>query len=399
MKRSLAFSATLLALALALSACGGIVPPTNVPGDNGDAVATQVAATLTALAPTPTPDPLPTSLYYLGRDGGGLYQVFRLATDGVRRVQLTFEPADVNFYSVHPLDGRIAYVSNNVLYLVNGDGSGRQALVDPGPLGTDISYATMRVSAPLWSPDGGTLAYGLNGLVFRNMTTGATNLVMTNNVETFPTFSILREGYEPYAYSPDRTRLLVRVQYYEGQDYGVYDLASGQFRKLVLAEGYGGSCCDPVWSSDSQSVLMASPYLGMLAPGVWRYNASTGVGVALLPDQNPDGSFNFASSPYQAADGSLTFFYANLAGYPDSGETPLALVRSGADAVTGRALVLSLNTLVREGLWVPNGSAVVIARPPAEITDYRSNNIILLRLNGSPELLLAQGAYSLRWGP
>lgn len=398
MKQSRALFTTVLALALAALACAIPGLPASAPAESADSVATSVAATLTAVAPTPIPDPLPAPLYYLGRDSGGLFQVFRLASNGVTRAQLTFEPADVDSFDVHPLDGRIAFVSNNQLLLINADGSGRSILVAPGALNVDEDYYMRRVGTPRWSPDGRTLAYGLNGLVLRDMASGSETRPLTNIVETYPTFSMIREAYQPYEYSPDGGKLLVTIGYYEGQAFGVYTPASGTFVKLALNEGYGGSCCNPNWSRDGSAVLMASPWLGMIEPGLWRFDAASGRGVALLPSQNADSTWNFASSPIDQPDGRLLFFFASMAGFPEGSDTALMLVRSGPDAVTGRALVYPDAMFVSEALWARDASRVVVASPAPDRRDYRDNTLNLIRLDGSPVMLLATGAYSLRWG-
>lgn len=390
---------TLAALACAVPGLPMTAPEgPSAPADAAGAVATSVAATLTAAAPTPVPDPLPAPLYYLGRDSAGRYQVFRLAPDGLTRTQLTFEPADVDSYDVHPLDGRIAYVSNNQLLLVNADGSGRAVLVAPGALSVDEDYYRRRVGVPRWSRDGSILAYGLNGLVLRDMATGGENQPLTNIVEKFDTFSVLRESYEPYEYSPDGSRLMVRIGYYEGQAFGVYVPSSGAFYKLTLDSGYGGDCCNPRWSRDGRAILMASPWLGMIEPGLWRFDAASGRGVALLPSETPTGGWNFASSPLDLPDGNLQFFFASLGGYPEGSDTPLMLVRSGPDAVSGRTVIYPEAMIVSEALWAPDGSRVVVASPAPARSDYRDNTLRLIRLDGGPTLTLASGAYLLRWG-
>src|SRR5512143_4135720 len=135
-----------LMLVLASAGCAGV--PFPFPPQQLDQAATAVAQTLAAIpaptepatpmpaqpspAPTPSsvPDLLPHSLYFLRNDKAGLLQVFRLAKDGKTLQQITYEPAPVGSFDVSPLDGSVAYGSNNQLLLVDNNGSGRRILVD-----------------------------------------------------------------------------------------------------------------------------------------------------------------------------------------------------------------------------------------------------------------------------
>ena len=72
--------------------------------------------------------PLPHKLYYLALDEVDNYQVWHLERDGITQVQVTFELTKVKEYTVSPIDGRVAYIVENQVYIINPDGSGRQAL-------------------------------------------------------------------------------------------------------------------------------------------------------------------------------------------------------------------------------------------------------------------------------
>ena len=100
----------------------------------GDQVATVVAATLQALTPTasagesPTSEPdglLPHSLYFINNDSAGIAQVYRLEADGKTLRQITFEPSAVGAYDVSAVNGRVAYVANNQLLLIDANGANR----------------------------------------------------------------------------------------------------------------------------------------------------------------------------------------------------------------------------------------------------------------------------------
>ena len=174
-----------LLVAIAILACSlpgndsTAEPPTLTPGSSSD---TDTPVTPPTVTPTGLPSLLPHALFYEAKDGAGHSQIYRLAPDGVTSAQLTSEPMDVGPFDVSPADGRIAYIANNQLILLNADGSGRTILVDGGPLDTDISYLTSAVGMPRFSPDGSRLAYGLNGLNLYEFSGGTTTNVLTNQV-------------------------------------------------------------------------------------------------------------------------------------------------------------------------------------------------------------------------
>jgi WD40 repeat protein len=386
-------------LACSLPAGSSTPEPPSPPPDSNPPTDTPSAPSAEAptVAPIESPSLLPAALYYLNKDSGGRLQIFRLAPDGVTTTQLTSEPVEVGVYDVSPLDGRLAYVVNNQLVLVNADGSGRTVLVDGGLLGSDISYITSVVGSPRFSPDGHTLAFAMNGVNLYDLASGTSVNVLTNVPRTGEGFTIIDEGYAPNEYSPDGSRLLVNVFYYEAGTLGIYDLASDTFNKVSRPEG-GLLCCNSQWTSDSSAVYVASSVIGMVDPGMWRFSAADGSGTTLLPPQNADGSFNFADYPLLPADGQLRFFFANLPAIPD-GHTPLMMVQSAPDGVTGRTIIYPETfSAMNEALWSPDGSQIVVV----EATDpdmWYGGAATLYPLDGGAPVALVPFAQGLRWGP
>ncbi|MDP2976214.1 MAG: hypothetical protein Q8N45_08385, partial [Anaerolineales bacterium] len=147
-----------LVLVASILACSLL--PGGTPQPAGDVISTVVAATLQALTPgaagspatataNEAPSLLPHDLYYQTKDGAGHLQVFRLARDGATVTQVTSEAADVDNYDISPVDGSLAYVSNNQLLVAAADGSGRRLLVDGG----DAQYEfNLTILNPRWSP-------------------------------------------------------------------------------------------------------------------------------------------------------------------------------------------------------------------------------------------------------
>jgi hypothetical protein len=81
---------------------------------------------------------LPHTLYYLQRQYLSsdnrtlLTQVYRMERDGKTITRLTDEPNGVDGYDVSPVDGTVAYITDNQIVLVSADASNRRVLVDGG---------------------------------------------------------------------------------------------------------------------------------------------------------------------------------------------------------------------------------------------------------------------------
>ena len=394
----------ILVLSLAALACAtqltGPSSPTNVE--------TVVAETMQALTPntpssvaTSTLPPetsglLPHPLYYLNNDSAGFLQVYRLEMNGETVEQITFEPSNVNTYDVSQVDGSVAFISNNQLLLVNVDGSNRRILVDGGPLGSDNSYITSSVNGVTWSPDGKTIAFGLGGLNFYALNSGAINKVLENQIDNSPGFAILREGYAPNEYAPDGSKLLVNIGYYEGGVYALYYLSGNA---LVRSKDNPVSCCDGSWAPDSSAYYAASPYLGMISPGLWRINADGTVN-ALVSFDDANGPIGFAQAPILSPDNQLYYFFNTQSNVEDvASRVPLYMVRSASDGVTNRTnLIPTPFENVNEILWAPDATFAVLAIAPVE-NIYQGGKAEIHYTDGRPAVSLVSFAQKMRWGP
>ena len=396
--------AATLVLSLAALACAtqptGPSSPTNVE--------TVVAETMQALTPTApssgatstlppeTSSLLPHPLYYLNNDSAGFLQVYRLEMNGETVEQITFEPSNVNTYDVSPVDGSVAFISNNQLLLVNVDGSNRRILVDGGPLSSDEFYATSSVNGVAWSPDGKTIAFGLGGLNFYALNSGAINKVLENQIDNSPGFAILREGYTPNEYAPDGSKLLVNIGYYEGGVYALYYLSGNA---LVRSEDNPASCCDGSWAPDSSAYYAASPYLGMISPGLWRINVDGTVN-ALVSFDGTNGPIGFAQAPILSPDNQLYYFFNTQSNVEDvASRVPLYMVRSAPDGVTNRTNLISTPfENVNEILWTPDATFAVLAIAPVE-NIYQGGKAEIYYTDGRPAVSLVPFAQKMRWGP
>ena len=406
-KRFRPFSA-LLILTIIIAACTSPAADAGTQPSSADQVATVVVMTLQALTPEvdagPSPEPeapedtlLPHTFYFLGTDSAGLTQVFRIERHGKTQKQLTFEPVSVNDYDVSLADESVAYVANNQLLFVNADGSDRRLVVDGGPVDENNPFLS-NMNSPVFSPDGQTLAYGYKGLNLYSVSSGVSNLIIENQIEDSGGFPFPKELYWPERYSPDGTKLLITLGYYEGASAAIYDPASKALVRLTGAEGALICCDETVWSADGSSIYSASPSAGMFNSGLWKIDPSTGAVTTLFTSNFDSGSFLYADEPYLALDDQLYFFFAEATTELNS-RTPLQLVRSAPDGVTGRT-VLRPDTfeLMNESLWAPDASFVVVAFAPTPEV-YQGGRAEIIYLDGRPNVVLAAFAQQMKWGP
>lgn len=393
---------------------GTAIPPAS-PDPNK--VGTAVAATLTAEAsggdgstapaPTasePTPDQsgsaLQATFYYLAPDAEGLMQIFRIDEDGTTQRQVTSETVSVNDYDVSPVDGSVAYVANNQLLYINADGSERRVLVDGGPVDPNNPFIST-VSSPVFSLDAQTLAFGYKGLQSYSFSADGSELLIKNQIDDAGGgLFVPRELYEPERYSPDGTKLLINLGYYEGGSSAVYYPATNSLVRLTGGEGafiWGDA---NKWSSDSASFYSASSTAGMFSPGLWKVDAATGEVTTLIEGTAGEGNYNAAEEAYLAPDGRLYFFFATV-NSPEGvfNRAPLQLVRSEPDGVTDRIVLITEDfQLLNEALWAPDASFVVVALASAPEV-YQGGQAKIFYLDGRPSVDLAPFAQQMKWGP
>lgn len=404
-------------LAVLVSACTAGAPVVGDDSSTSDPVGTIVALTLQAVMPaaanTPASSPgvfgdlLPHALYYLTRDDQGLRQIHRMERDGKTVARLTNEPFEVLDYDVLPLDGSLAYEVNGQLILVQADGSNRRLLAEVVP-----GLESGRLYHPTFSPDGRTLAYSQDGLNLYDIAAGASQLVMQDQYgDPLPDGARpIIEAYIPEKYSPDGTQLLVALAHWEvAPSHAVYEPATrtlvryAEDPELLQRNVY---CCSfhggPAWSPDGGSYYgIASAHdFAYLSGELWRVEARSGAVTRLIVTS--DGMLNLPKEILPAPDGRLYYFFGTYSqdlGYFDA--PLLQLVRSESDGVTGRTVLREENfVMMKEALWAPDASFVVIASPPDKNWRQAGGVLELYYTEGQRgSVWLAPFGEKLKWGP
>lgn len=365
-----------------------------------DLVATGIAGTLEAqttatVASAPLVQ-LPHSVYFLSGRSGSL-QVWRLAADGTTLTQITDEAGDVNDFDVSRAGGSVAFETNNQLYMIDGDGSNRRLLVDNAAANTQAAdyFYTQRISSPRFSSDSRFLAYAYNGLWILDLATNEAIHLLENQIQIDEEVVTPEIYYSPVEWAPNSLQLLLAVGGSESSTLAFLNPGAEPLVTEVHSRA-GIVCCQATWTPDSGSVLVASPYIGLIEPGLWRYDALTGDETVLITVEE-DGLFQFAGWPLQLANGSVNYFYASAAEIPD-GDTPLFMVSSAADGSTGRQQLRSdVFSNIGEALWAEDGSlALVVQLNPS---GGPSGSVVLAYSDGRQLQSLLDDAQQLRWGP
>lgn len=353
---------------------------------------------------TPTSAPeaavLPEAAYFLAATDG---QIWRLAADGRTLTQITHERAPILGFDVSPVDGALAYITENTLIRTDAEGGQRTVLLTgPALTGADGETITSMLHAPLWSPDGQTLAFGLNGVNLISAAGGAPQLIQAS--DAIPQTRAVARFYRPYAWSPDGTRLAMAVYFWqEGLAYAIKDLS----QPAVTPSDITTACCEPVWSRDSQSLYFyGADVEGYNAPGLWRVNAATGATETLIEGRDPNTTtVRTVRYAYEAPDGTLYFWLSSQTPntdfiYPQPAQFQLHRLPAGAgpgatpEPVRGDSLALGYDGVAWSG-EAPAGVLVGLTDP--DLMGKPGGPLVWVPFDGSPPVTLPADGSALHW--
>ncbi|NDJ53124.1 MAG: hypothetical protein GYB68_08590 [Chloroflexi bacterium] len=367
-----------LAVALLLIGCGTLQAPNRsiILVTVTSPPVTSATATPTELPPSPTPTetplpsqtPLPTetprpsvslpaSLYYIGED----WQIWRLEANGEEVSRITNEDGQILDFAVSPVDGSLAYVVNNNLINTDAGGANRQVLVEGPelPAFPDQTLNWTMLHSIAWSPDGTQIAYGLGGVNLIDPITGEIDTIRASSYSTAQ-FTEFDPGrfYFPEAWSPDGTRLLVRITTLPiSEGFGVIDVRTRTVSTYEIADGEP-VCCTASWTQDQEGFFAANDIAVGATTGLWQVDAFSRAVETVLPGE-AGGLYFRLSYPQQLDDGNLYFFMTTLANYTPE-RVALSMHRALADDINDREMLRQDAHVIADVLWAPDGSGAII---------------------------------------
>jgi hypothetical protein len=383
-----------LALALALAACSQTAAPvpTTVPAATQAPVATAAptAAPTTAPAtteaptvaptvalteaPAPTAAPagvLPAPLLFINDEN----EIARMEVDGTTVTTLTSEPDLIIDFAVSPADGALAYLTidadgqGTTLVRANAEGGERAELARGIIRGVTVA-ADGSVQAGVVGDAAGADGTGLQlgAWNFPSDDSAPTQLAAASE-PTQAADGTMNPGahYQPLAWSPDGSKLLMRLTMNFGPDapagdigstgLALYDVGAIQARDL-LPLGAEPLCIDPAWARGSDAIVCANAAaIGPPTPALWRLDLANDSQETIIPAAEP---LVVTFSPHDTPEG----LYVLAGSYVESGLS-LMPQRITPDNVTIDQLPLPIEAGHDGGLWAPDDHAAPVGRPTA----------------------------------
>jgi hypothetical protein len=352
-------------------------------------------------------------LYFIGEAG----QIMRLEADGQSLQQITMVAEGISDFDVSPVDGRLVYVSGNKLIETGPNGENPivkvdagQPVIDPTRSPEPVVRITQTISRPRFSPDGGQIAFGLNG-VNLILAGAATEYAPVLPSDPYPDLNdpnfVYPEGpirfYWPDSWSPDGRRLLVDYAYYpEAGGLAVLDLYDNELNFVTNADRI--ECCDWAWTPDAEVAILASDLIAYGVPGLAVVSPITG-GSQTLINGAPETpgvtglppSMQLFKAPFAAEDGRILTFV--VGGYPDEPGTPMYHMAEVTVGMTQTVPLRNDEYHPVEVLWAADGRGAAIVNPGPRSTYPIIGPLLWLPADGGNLVDLRTTGGVLRWGP
>lgn len=332
---------------------------------------------------------LPRDLYFLAPDANGVYQLWRQPENGDTRYAVTAEPAPVTDYAIAPSGQQVAYVAGNAIFTTGVDGWNRREITRP----FSGEYPNIAVD---WSPDGTRLAFSDEvGVWTIPADASQPPLQVAAHVswQENATPGDVRRFMFPQ-WSPDSTRLLVTIGYYEGSGPGVVDLSTGQITELSMS----GS--QHTWADASHVIAWASGW-GYQQPGLYLLDV-------LAPESGSTTLLDSHFAVRHVARGADGVWYALVASSTEMG--PQGLRPWASDTLPGQfqplpaaeaPVFMELPQLAAPGagepLWVAGLGALIY-----DSASTQSSGALRLANMSTGEIFRVPGleqVWKVSWGP
>ncbi|MEI8307728.1 MAG: hypothetical protein WCF99_11770 [Chloroflexales bacterium] len=351
---------------------------TPVPTAAPTSAASLPTAGVTTGPPAPTAAPTAVSTTVPPQDGvlpAPLYvldygQIARIERDGKSRNLVTSEK--VGIQGVEPIATFAVSRAGHIAYVVGDSKADR--LVWTGPHGENrrIIYEVEghELSNLVWSNDSSQIYLRIlnnrqpldmpSGIYRISSAGGSPTLLRADDpVDNVANPSPTINGYRPFAFSLDGSRLLVEIYslYYDGCGLGVIPTAGGDMVRLNVPLNTKTFCGEATWSPDGTAVsFLAGPDSG---PTIWRGDAASGATTAMA------AADVLSRAPIAMSDGALRFF---LVRHDPPGSGPVIFTMSYLTNPQAAPIALGapFNERLGQVLWSPDGTGAVISIVPTD---------------------------------
>jgi hypothetical protein len=350
----------------------------------------------------PASIPLPAPLYFvqpLFWTNTPPQQIWRMERDGITLTQVTDLKEGVTRFDISPR-GEILYLYQNALIVTDAWGKNPRMLLQGKVPPTKNTWDEWfndkeQIHSPVWSPDGGKIAYYRDGINILDLNSGKSIHVVDgrkwvlNSQNIYELEQPRSQFYFPFAWTPDGTRIIVNMMGYETASTGIVPaVANGTLTKVdVLQSG----CCDFSFTHDSKMLFSSGDHSLI---GLWLVDPLTGKGQELTKrySDNPFDAPN-VSLPKQSPDGQRIYFFNFYGMGPDSFISRLAYVDKGnfPFRIPEDVHFVDLSQSFNGVLWAEDASQVIVE-------DNRQDLWQIDIATGAAHPFWIQ-AFNLHWGP